>query len=167
METKVINLFAGPGAGKSTTAAEVFVALKKKGIKVELVREFAKELEYRGTLDITDQSEISHVQYIRQSSPLRQVEYIITDGPLILGNIYGGNNWSEDERERLLDNFGSFNNINYFIQRTKEYEDYGRSQTKAESLVLDSRIQCMLDMNKISYKVLTTDEIVKDILDLV
>jgi len=31
MITHYINIFGGPGAGKSTTAAEIFVAMKKRG----------------------------------------------------------------------------------------------------------------------------------------
>jgi dephospho-CoA kinase len=33
---RVINLAAGPGAGKSTTAAGLFNIMKLKGLKVEL-----------------------------------------------------------------------------------------------------------------------------------
>lgn len=41
--TKVINLFGGPGCGKSTGAAYIFSLLKMKGMNVELVTEFAKD----------------------------------------------------------------------------------------------------------------------------
>ena len=41
---KVINLFGGPGSGKSTTAASVFSKLKIMGYNVELVTEFAKDM---------------------------------------------------------------------------------------------------------------------------
>ena len=44
---KVINLFAGPGTGKSTTAAGLFYKMKSKGYMVELVTEFAKDLVYQ------------------------------------------------------------------------------------------------------------------------
>jgi ATP:corrinoid adenosyltransferase len=39
---KVINIFAGPGAGKSTTAAGLFYHMKKLNMSVELVTEYAK-----------------------------------------------------------------------------------------------------------------------------
>ena len=41
--TIIINLFAGPGAGKSTGAAFIFSKLKMLGIDAELVTEFAKD----------------------------------------------------------------------------------------------------------------------------
>ena len=39
----VVNLFAGPGTGKSTVAAQIFAHLKWQGFSCELVTEFAKE----------------------------------------------------------------------------------------------------------------------------
>ena len=44
MKTKVLNLYGGPGVGKSTGAAYIFSMLKLAGINCELVREYAKEL---------------------------------------------------------------------------------------------------------------------------
>ena len=46
---RVINLFGGPGAGKSTTAAGLFFFMKSDSSfdkSVELVTEFAKDLTY-------------------------------------------------------------------------------------------------------------------------
>lgn len=42
----VINLWGGPGCGKSTTMARIFSELKVKGYNVEMVSEFAKDLVY-------------------------------------------------------------------------------------------------------------------------
>ena len=41
---KVINLFGGPGCGKSTTAADLFARMKLRGLSVELVTEYAKDV---------------------------------------------------------------------------------------------------------------------------
>lgn len=43
MPTLVVNLFGGPGSGKSTGAAYVFARLKMLGYNAELVTEFAKD----------------------------------------------------------------------------------------------------------------------------
>ena len=45
-KTLVINLFGGPGCGKSTTMARLFADLKTMGYNVEMVSEFAKDLVY-------------------------------------------------------------------------------------------------------------------------
>lgn len=43
----VVNIFAGPGAGKSTLAAYFYYKMKMAGVKVELVTEYAKDLTWR------------------------------------------------------------------------------------------------------------------------
>ena len=39
----VVNLFAGPGSGKSTTCAGVFAKLKLAGVNCEMALEYAKD----------------------------------------------------------------------------------------------------------------------------
>jgi hypothetical protein len=41
-KTILVNLYAGPGTGKSTMAANVFSELKWMGVNCELALEFAK-----------------------------------------------------------------------------------------------------------------------------
>ncbi len=40
-DTTIINLFGGPGCGKSTLAAEIFSILKKNGISIEFIKSIA------------------------------------------------------------------------------------------------------------------------------
>ena len=47
--TKVINLFGGPGAGKSTIAAGLFYNMKIAGYNVERADEWIKDKVYEGT----------------------------------------------------------------------------------------------------------------------
>lgn len=42
-KTTIINLYGGPGAGKSTSAAFLYYLLKANGFNVELVREYVKD----------------------------------------------------------------------------------------------------------------------------
>jgi adenylate kinase family enzyme len=44
MKTLVVNLFAGPGSGKSTFCASVFAKLKILGIDSEMSLEYAKDI---------------------------------------------------------------------------------------------------------------------------
>ena len=53
----VINLFGGPGCGKSTAASYIFSKLKMLGINAELATEFAKDKTWEGNMKaITCQS---------------------------------------------------------------------------------------------------------------
>ena len=54
METKIINLFGGPGCGKSTTASGIFYELKKRGYECELSLEFAKDKVWEDSLRTLD-----------------------------------------------------------------------------------------------------------------
>ena len=42
----VINLFGGPGVGKSTAAATIFSKLKTLGFNVEIIHESAKDIYF-------------------------------------------------------------------------------------------------------------------------
>ena len=50
--TLLINIYGGPGAGKSTVAAGLFYELKKKGYDCGLVTEMATELVYDESFNV-------------------------------------------------------------------------------------------------------------------
>lgn len=139
----VINLAAGPGAGKSTTAAMLFGKLKLLNKKVELVTEFAKDLTYEGAkTKLETQVYVLGNQYYRLVRLADQVDYIVTDSPLFLSRFYG----KRQETLWLLSKelFDEFNNAIYFIERLKPYQQYGRSQTEDEARDLDCNIRAFI-----------------------
>lgn len=136
---KVVNLFGGPGAGKSTTASGVFSVLKLNGINCELVTEFAKDLtweERQKTLH--NQYYIFGKQYHRLWRLRDKVELVITDSPLLLSLIYASN--EPVFKKLVVEAYNQFNNLNYYIQRVKKYNPAGRSQTKEEAIQIDDQI---------------------------
>lgn len=133
----VINLFAGPGAGKSTTAAGVFALLKLHGVNCELVREYAKELVWAGVpLTQADQPRILAEQYRRQRMLVGRVAVVITDSPLLVSLHYGD---PDDPalRRQTLTSWDEFANHNYFLWRAKPYEPAGRLQNEDEARDID------------------------------
>lgn len=142
---KVINLFGGPGAGKSTTAAGVFWLLKNRGLRVELVTEYAKALAWakRGE-ELTDQFYIYAKQHHRQHVLKGQVDYIVTDSPLLLTLLYVGDLEPDSYCDYVVDNWHRYENINFIINRVKPYHTEGRWQTLSEAEALDGRISHML-----------------------
>lgn len=143
MKQKVLNFFAGPGAGKSTMAAAVFAELKFRGVNCELVTEYAKELCWLGELKDASQSDISEVQIFKQDILRGKVDLLITDSPLLLGLIYGGHDWVGGRDVR--DAWQSYDNWNVFVERDlATFQQAGRVQDSVESQALDISIAAML-----------------------
>ncbi len=146
-KTKVINLFAGPGTGKSTTAAGLFNLMKLGGYRCELVTEYAKTLTYEDRMTtLQNQLYIFAKQFHKMQILVEQVNWIITDSPLLLSLVYG-----RKEMEQLS-TFAPyvcevntlFDNYNFYLYRVKEYQPYGRIQTEEKAREIDLEIRSML-----------------------
>jgi hypothetical protein len=156
---RVINLYGGPGTGKSTTAAHLFYLMKSKGIKVELVTEYAKDLVYSESFfQIKDQLMVFARQHHRMWKLRGKVDWVIVDSPLPLSLIYAPEDmmYSYDALETLvLDTYSKYDNYSFFIQRDAEvhgYQEYGRSQSEEEAMLIDDKITTSLHMHRLDYQ---------------
>lgn len=149
----VINLFAGPGAGKSTTAAGVFSLLKMHNINAELLTEFAKDLtwEKRDTA-LRNQYYVWAKQYHKMFRVKDQVDIMITDSPLLLSMLYGNSHVSSHFYPLVATTFKEFNNVCYFIERVKPYNPKGRNQTEEEAKRIDANTKRLLYVSEIEYE---------------
>jgi len=146
-------MFAGPGCGKSTCAAGVFSLLKMHNVNAELITEFAKDLTWeKRQFTIANQYYVWGKQHHKQWRVKDQVDVMITDSPILLSQIYGIDNPPCFD-ETILKAFNEFNNLNFFLIRTKEkkYNTAGRNQDEAGAKEIDTRVQDMLYRNKIPY----------------
>lgn len=148
---RIVNLFGGPGAGKSTTRAGVFNRLKLAGVKCEEVVEWVKYKVYeKSEYVFTDQMYV----FAKQRKWLRQVadhvDIVVTDSPILLSSIYGDPN-DDLFNQLILREFNSFNNINFLINRTKPYAAYGRNQTEDEAHGVDRQIENFLIEHNIPF----------------
>jgi len=86
----VINIFGGPGVGKSTLAAEVFAHFKKNKLNIELVTEYAKDLVWEERNNILKDQLYILAKQNRRLERLRNkgIDVVVTDSPLLLGKIY-------------------------------------------------------------------------------
>lgn len=170
-ETLVVNLFAGPGAGKSTTAAGVFFELKSRGINCELAAEYAKDLTWEERhRTFQNQIYIFGKQHHRINRLLGQVAVVITDSPLLLTPVY------DDEKRQTLERLAveEHNKMwtyNVFIHRKKAFNAKGRKHNESESMELDKAIADVLLKHDVAYEVFEgtpegRDAIVKKILML-
>lgn len=155
METLVVNLFAGPGVGKSTNMALTFGKLKTRGIGAEFVSEYAKDLVWEGRHHaLSFQPYISGKQIYRIERVLGKVPVIITDSPILLSMIYGDP--SEAFEKYLLEIFDSWDTFNIHLLRNDSVHPYvaaGRTQnTVTEAMEIDQKIKTTLDKHGIGYE---------------
>ena len=155
----VVNLTGAPGAGKSTGAAKIFSELKMLGINCELVGEFAKDKtwEHNDTA-LRCQEYVFGKQSYRLARCRDDVDVIVTDSPLPLTIIY-----THDEKivgpltDLVMTIFNSYDNINFFINRTKPYNPKGRNQTAEESDALSAEIKNLYQQLNIPYTEINGD----------
>ena len=169
----VINGYGGPGAGKSTACMEITAALKKEGYNAEYVQEYAKELVYEKDMEMLDgspehQYEILKEQTRRMDRLYDQVDFIVTDSPILLNEIY--NKELTPEYESLVNELqGEYINYSFFMERdASNFEEEGRIHNLTESIEKDNEIKDMLQKNEIKYKTYNhenVNEIVNDAID--
>ena len=151
---KVVNLFAGPGTGKSTTAAALFAELKYQNVNAELIQEAAKDAAWEGRSGkfFAAQQYILGEQSWRQWRLRGDVDIAVTDSPLPMGLVYMQNDFpAQSLRQQIIEDFDSYDNFNVFITRNKPYNNKGRLQNEQEARVLDAKIKGMLIQSNIPF----------------
>lgn len=150
---KVVNFLGGPGVGKSTVAAGVFVLMKKAGYSVEFVDEYAKEKTYEKEFGkLEDQLYILANQHRKLNRLWGQVEYVVTDSPLILSGYYNILNLNKKLKTisydqevflpLLLNIWKNYENFSVLLERddSLEYQAWGRNQTHEEAKRMDKEL---------------------------
>jgi len=159
--TTIINLFGGPGSGKSTVASGLFYRFKSEGVSCDNPYEFPKQVAWENNeSQITDQLYILGNQHRGIVRSYGKVNYIILDSPLLLSLVYK-NGYTDDYPAKfyndsfdsmVLELFNSYKNINIFLERPdKKFQQEGRFQSEKESESVDKKIKTIMDENNIQY----------------
>lgn len=151
--TIVVNLFGGPGAGKSTGAAYIFAMLKMQGIDAELVTEFAKDKVWEeNPAPFKNQAYMFGKQSYKIGRCAGKVDVIVTDSPLPLSIYYANEErLTENFNKTVMDVFNSYTNMNYLLTRRKPYNPNGRHQTEAEADIIGLDLRALLDKYEIPF----------------
>lgn len=167
--TIVVNLIAGPCAGKSTVTSGVFYKLKMAGVDCEMALEYAKDRVWEeafATMD--DQIYVFGKQYHGIRRLNGKVQVIITDSPILL-SIYYSKMDSEYFNDFVVEQFNKFDNMTYVIERNTVYNQNGRVHTEEQSKEIDKILVNILEYNNIKYKTVkntdAVDIITRDILE--
>ncbi len=170
-KTIVVNLLAGPGAGKTTCAWEIASELKKRNLETEYVPEYAKEFVWENKTDILDGS-LEHQKILYEEQKRRvdrllgKVDVIVTDSPTILSLLYLKQP-NEEFEEKAIKEFKANSNFNLFINRGKEFQQSGRIHSQEESIKIDDKIKNLLEKYDIyfgTYYHSTMDVVVDNII---
>lgn len=132
---RVVNLFGGPGSGKSTMAAALFVHFKNRAIRCELVGEEAKDQIYWGSRNqLANQFLLAANQYARlKNLETAGCEIAVADSPLIMSPSYAMKHPYYHHLAALVQKVNEeFDNTYVFVKRTKPYSNFGRMQETVE-----------------------------------
>ena len=149
-----INLFGGPGTGKSTLAAGVFTKLRQHGTSCALVTEWLKIWAYEGRVVHDFDQVFSFANQLHlEKELLLYTGMIISDSPLFLQCMYA------DQHAKLVANDlwniartyeSQYPSINFYVERMGPYEQHGRYEDKKRALNMDDYIQAQLIANDIT-----------------
>lgn len=156
--TIVINLFGGPGSGKSTTAAGLFYFFKLFGLSCELCTEWIKECVYEGRKEPFDNQIYTFAKQHKRLLDLEnKVDFIITDSPILLSSVYGQHVHEKEQfDEFVLLQYMKFHNYDVFLQRPTNFEESGRVHNKETSIQKDREIRNLLKSYGITYNYIET-----------
>ena len=170
-----INIFAGPGTGKSTIGPGLFNKMKKAGYKVEFVSEYAKDLTYgKEFIRLKDQLFVYANQVHRYMRLLDHgIDFLIHESPSLMSLVYFQETDIIPEKEfkdLVLSMFKNTRTLNIFLERNPkyQYQSFGRNQTLEEAIELDKKILDLLIENDIKFvKMLSDDNTEENILKLI
>lgn len=159
MNTTIISMYGGPGAGKSTSAAYMYYLLKAAGENVELVREYVKDWAWEGrSIGAYDQIYFLGKQARKESMLFGKVKWLVTDSPMFMNyyyaTLYSTPRLGEAIKSAVLAFYeqsleDGHQHHHVLLHRTNPYVQEGRYQNEQEALSIDDGVEKMLDQLKI------------------
>ncbi|NCQ52256.1 hypothetical protein GW796_10295 [archaeon] len=158
----VVNLLGEAGAGKSVTAAGLYYYLSINGFKAEVIPEVAKGYAWESPKDDNGKT-IVHPIFKQQIFLLGEqnrmlervngkIEIAIMECPLVMNAIYKDDNYHKSFESLVLEQFNSYNNVNFLIERTHTFDNEGRVHTEEESSHVKTKLKTFLERNNIEYQ---------------
>lgn len=153
-KTVVINLYGGPGTGKSTNAALLYYLLKIQNKNAELVREYVKDWAWEGRkISVNDQIYFLGKQVRKESMLYGKVDWIVTDSPVMMNLFYAQHYCTETIATGVKSLVRAYykqaeddghKHIHVFLKRTKPYLAEGRYQTEEQARQIDPEVRELL-----------------------
>lgn len=143
----ILNLFGGPGIGKTTLAARIFAELKARNIEAACPEEYAKIAIWQGRSYVLDNQLILLGRtWDTITSLADKVDVIILDSPVLLCSHYAGHAEPEHFHQTVLDYHRRHERMNILLKRAPgmDYSTSGRRETSQQAIAIDAQIQELL-----------------------
>ena len=164
-KTTIINVYGGPGAGKSTSAAYLYYLLKVAGKNVELVREYVKDWAWEGRkFGAYDEIYFLGKQVRHESMLFGKVDWIVTDAPVYMTAYYASIYCSPTLAKGVMGETQAFyqqveedghQHLHIMLNRIRPYQQEGRYQNESQAHAVDDGVGEML--RSLGVKVINAD----------
>lgn len=176
--SKLINLFGGPGIGKSGVAAGITYKMKKKHINVNNPYEFPKKLAWDNNIPaISDQLYVFANQHRGIAECYGKVDYIVIDSPILFSTIYHryytkgypAEMYGKVFHDMVIDLHRRYSSINILLERGEtKHNDDERFQNYKQSVEIDDLCKKVLDETGSKYySVKVNGDSVKNIMKII
>lgn len=145
-----VNIYGGPGIGKSSIAAYVFSELKARRVNVELISEYIKSWAWEEKIPKSfDQHYVFAKQLHSEDKILRHDTHIVTDSPLWMSIGYMKRNKSSfvEECAAICEKFDVVypHSVNILLKRDFDYDVKGRYENLDQAIEMDEMIKEILE----------------------
>jgi hypothetical protein len=142
-----INLYGGPGCGKSTMATYLFSELKTRGINIEYVTEYIKFWTYIPRKPVSFDSVYCFAKQLHKEDTILRGEtkLIVSDSPLMLQCFYAWyheHNGEQSILELAKEVEDIYPSINVFLNRKDSYySEIGRYENLEQAKKVDAEMK--------------------------
>lgn len=157
----LVNVYGASGVGKTITATALVNALKMKGVNAEYCREWVKEeilvskLGTGSNLNLSQKDITENQLKLLDSYMASGADVVVTDSPLLTGKLYGSiyGDWNPELEDllmkHLLSNIGNTVDVLLLHKPSGVFQEFGRLETQAESIVNQRRLKSLLSLHSI------------------
>lgn len=157
-QTLIIDIYGGPGSGKSSTAKMLSGLINSLGYTSETPEEYPKYLIHKEDFkSLNNQIGIFSEHKLRIDSLLGKYDFIVSDSPTLMQNIYIKDIYGKKDYKhlrklvKLEHQKHNDKRIAFFLNRKHNFKEIGRVQNEEQSLEKSKQIKKYLIKNEVNF----------------